>query len=76
MLLTLKLVCLLLLKTCQKMLMFYKNEIIMEIDFYGILVVPGYNMTVDLEFSKDRSNFFRLYAFANNEEEILKVGKD
>ena len=35
MLLTLKLVCLLLLKlTCQKMLMFYKNEIIiMEIDF-------------------------------------------
>ena len=44
---------------------------------YGILVVPGYNMTVDLEFSKDRSNFFRLcYALANNEEEILESGKD
>lgn len=43
---------------------------------YGILVVPGYNMTVDLEFSKDRSNFFRLcYALANNDEEILESGK-
>ena len=49
----------------------------MEIDFLWNLVVPGYNMTVDLEFSKDRSNFFRLcYALANNEEEILESGKD
>ena len=56
------------------MLMFYKNEIIiMEIDFLWNFGCSGYNMTVDLEFSKDRSNFFRLcYALANNEEEILE----
>ncbi|CAX42383.1 aromatic amino acid aminotransferase, putative [Candida dubliniensis CD36] len=43
---------------------------------HGVLVVAGYNMTVDLEFSKDRSNFFRLcYALANNDEEILESGK-
>ena len=44
---------------------------------YGILVVPGYNMTVDLEFSKDRSNFFRLYlCLLIMRKKFLKVGKD
>lgn len=43
---------------------------------YGVLVVPGYNMTVDQEYSKARSNFFRLcVAIANNEDEILESGK-
>ena len=43
---------------------------------HGVLVVPGYNMTVDKEFSKERSNFFRLcVAPANNEAEILESGK-
>ncbi|RCK56226.1 Aromatic amino acid aminotransferase 2 [Candida viswanathii] len=43
---------------------------------YGVLVVPGYNMTVDKEFSKERSNFFRLcVAPANNDDEILESGK-
>ena len=44
---------------------------------YGILVVPGYNMTVDLEFSKDRSNFFGyVMLLLIMMKKFLKVEKD
>ncbi|KAI3403534.2 ARO9 [Candida oxycetoniae] len=43
---------------------------------YGVRVVSGSNMSVDANFSSERSNFFRLcYAPANNDKEIIESGK-
>ncbi|KAI5965941.1 ARO9 [Candida pseudojiufengensis] len=52
------------------------KELLWKVISYGVSVVPGHNMTVDKEFSKSRSNFFRLcYAPANNDYEIIESGK-
>lgn len=41
----------------------------------GVLTVPGINMAVDKEFSKDSGSFFRLtYAIANNDQELSQGG--
>ena len=43
---------------------------------FGVGVVSGANMAVDKEFSKDRSNFYRVtFAPSNNDEELREAGK-
>lgn len=52
------------------------KQLLWKVISHGVLVVPGYNMTVDQKFSLERSNFFRLcYAPLNNDEEIIESGK-
>lgn len=41
---------------------------------YGVGVVPGINMAIDKEFSKDNASFFRLtYAPATSDEDIIEA---
>ena len=52
------------------------KQLLWKIISHGVLVVPGYNMTVDQKFSLERSNFFRLcYAPLDNDEDIIESGK-
>ncbi|KAI5964955.1 ARO9 [Candida margitis] len=52
------------------------KQLLWKIISHGVLVVPGYNMTVDQKFSLERSNFFRLcYAPLNNDDDIIESGK-
>ncbi|KAI5958578.1 ARO9 [Candida theae] len=52
------------------------KQLLWKIISHGVLVVPGYNMSVDPDFSLERSNFFRLcYAPLNNDEDIIESGK-
>lgn len=52
------------------------KQLLWKIISHGVLVVPGYNMTVDQNFSLERSNFFRLcYAPLDNDDDIIESGR-